>query len=301
MPAPAPAPPRPGFSPPEGDMASEPVAPLLGKPIFGPGWLEITAPALGPLPAVVGGARGAPASNGAPRPVLLRPEPTARLGGGGTTLFASAVPLATLPAPLPVPESEGGGGTTLGAPRDGADLARTRPALETVVAGGGATTFGAGADIPLRVPLALTAGGGATTLAARDVPDASLGRLAETAGGGGTTSEGPKILPIRLLMNDPPAGWVGGGGTTVLDESGMLPLEGRRMSWATSGEGGGAMTAGAGRFNFELRVGACSGAETGGGITAGFVIWTGGREISRVTPPGAGGITLAARVGVERD
>src|SRR5580692_6497171 len=114
MPAPAPAPPRPGFSPPEGDMASEPVAPLLGKPIFGPGWLEITAPALGPLPAVVGGARGAPASNGAPRPVLLRPEPPARLGGG----------------------------TTLGAPRDGADLARTRPALETVVAGGGATTFG---------------------------------------------------------------------------------------------------------------------------------------------------------------
>lgn len=265
-------------------MASEPVAPLLGKPIFGPGWLEITAPALTPLPALVGGARGAPASNGAPRPVLLRPEPEApeppfRLGGGGTTLFASNVPEgapappASLPAPPPVPDSEGGGGTTVGAPSAVAEAARVRlAALETAVDGGGATTFGAGADIPLRAPLAVTAGGGATTLAESDVPAASLGRPVETAGGGGTTSEGPKILPIRLLMNDPLAGWVGGGGTTVFDESGMLPLEGRRMSCARSAEGGGAMTAGAGKFNFEVRVGACSGADAGGGITAGFVI-----------------------------
>ncbi len=46
---PPPAPPRPGLSPPEGDMASEPVPPL-GKPIWNRAELEITAPALAPLP-----------------------------------------------------------------------------------------------------------------------------------------------------------------------------------------------------------------------------------------------------------
>jgi len=110
----------------------------------------------------------------------------------------------------------------------------------------------------------------------------------------------PRILPIRLLMNDPLADWVGGGGTTVFDESGMLPLAGRRMSCEISLDGGGAITDGAGKFSFELRVGARSGADTGGGITAGLVIWTGGLEISRLTPPGAGGMTLAASAGFER-
>lgn len=99
-------------------------------------------------------------------------------------------------------------------------------------------------------------------------------------------------------MNDPPD-CVGGGGTTVFDESGMLPLAERRMS-CESAEGGGATTAGAGKFSLALRVAVCSGAETGGGITAGLVICTGEREISRLTPPGAGGITLAASAGVAR-
>jgi hypothetical protein len=45
-----------------------------------------------------------------------------------------------------------------------------------------------------------------------------------TAGGGGTTSVAPKILPTKLLMNVPLPDCVGGGGTTVFDESGMLPL-----------------------------------------------------------------------------
>ena len=227
-------------------------------------------------------------------------------------MFASSVPDGTpappaaLPVPPPAPENEGGGGTTLGAPSAVAEAGRVRvAALETAVEGGGATTFGA-SDVPapLRAPRGmppgLTAGGGATTLAVSDVPVASLGRFVETDGGGGTTSVGPKILPIRLLMNDPLAGWVGGGGTTVLDESGMLPLSGRRMSWVTSLDGGGAMTAGAGKINFVLRAVLRSGADTGGGITVGFVICTGGLEISRLTPPGAGGITLAASCGVER-
>jgi len=149
------------------------------------------------------------------------------------------------------------------------------------------------------MPAEVTAGGGATTLAVSDAPVASLGRLVETAGGGGTTSVGPKILPIRLLMNDPLADWVGGGGTTDFDESGMLPLAGRRMSSVTSLEGGGAITVGGSKFNLALREVARSGADTGGGITAGLVICTGALEISRLTPPGAGGMTLAASAGVD--
>lgn len=111
---------------------------------------------------------------------------------------------------------------------------------------------------------------------------------------------GPKSFPIRLLINDPLPDWVGGGGTTVLDESAVLPLAGRRISWETSAEGGGAMTVDAGKFSLGLFVAARSGAETGGGITAGLVICTGEREISRLTPAGAGGITLAASARVER-
>jgi hypothetical protein len=113
---------------------------------------------------------------------------------------------------------------------------------------------------------------------------------------------GPKIFPIRLLNNDPLPDWVGGGGTTVFDESGMLPLPlaVRRISCETSVEGGGAMMVGEGKFSLGLRVAACSGADTGGGITAALVICTGEREISRLTPPGAGGITLAASAEVER-
>jgi hypothetical protein len=175
----------------------------------------------------------------------------------------------------------------------------------TPVEGGGATTLEASVvPIALRVPrwmpLRLTAGGGATTLGAREALVAAAGPSAGTAGGGGTTSVAPKSFPIRLLMNDPLPDCVGGGGTTVFDESGILPLERRRMS-CESGEGGGAMTAGAGRFSLGLLVAARSGAETGGGITAGLVICIGEREISRLTPPGAGGITFAASAGVERE
>lgn len=72
------------------------------------------------------------------------------------------------------------------------------------------------------------------------------------------------------------------------------------MSCETSLEGGGAITEGAGRVNFEFLLVARSGAETGGGTTATLVICTGALESSRLTALGAGAITLALSTGAER-
>src|SRR5579862_7724793 len=129
MPVPPPAPPRPVLSPPEGDMASEPMPPLVGKPTLEPACVDMTVPAVAPLPPLVGLARFEPASMGAPKPAPLRPspepaefDPPAIDGGGGTTLLAKSVPLrfpapvAVLPTP-PLVDRAGGGGTTLGAPK----------------------------------------------------------------------------------------------------------------------------------------------------------------------------------------
>jgi hypothetical protein len=121
-----------------------------------------------------------------------------------------------------------------------------------------------------------------------------------TVGGGGTTSVAPKILPIRLLINDPLPDGVGGGGTMALNGSATLPLARRCKSCETSDEGGGAMTEGAGMVSLESRVVARSGEEAGGGTTATFAICTGALETSRLTEAGAGGITLAASAGPER-
>ena len=63
---PVPAPPRPALSPPEGDIDREPALPPFGTAILEPGWLEITAPALGPLPPLVGGVRFTPGSSEVP-------------------------------------------------------------------------------------------------------------------------------------------------------------------------------------------------------------------------------------------
>ncbi len=101
--APPPEPPRPGLSPPEGDIAIEPLPPLPGIPTFEPGWDEITIPE--PLvfpPSLFGGARTEPESPGPPRPTPFRPEPDSpgpepMDGGGGTTLLASCVPLPEAP------------------------------------------------------------------------------------------------------------------------------------------------------------------------------------------------------------
>ena len=73
------------------------------------------------------------------------------------------------------------------------------------------------------------------------------------------------------------------------------------MSCEMSVEGGGATTPGAGMFSLAVRLVARSGAETGGGTTATFDICTGELVISRLTAPGAGGITLAASAGDERE
>jgi hypothetical protein len=303
-------------------MASEPLPPVLGIPTLEPGWVEITAPALAPLPPLAGGARFLPTSSEAPRPAPPRlrpepagPEPPPTEGGGGTMLFASSVPRAVpkppplLPVPPPAPEREGGGGTTLGAPSVGPDEddAGRIPVLpDTPAEGGGATTFEPrAAPKPLRVPcgmppavLAPTAGGGGRTLAASDARMTPFEPWAFTDGGGGTTSVAPKIFPIRLLMKDPLPVCVGGGGTTVLDESGIVPAS-RCGSCEMSAEGGGDTTEGAGKFSLGSRVAARSGAETGGG-TISALICTGDWENSRLTAPGAGGITLAARAGLER-
>jgi hypothetical protein len=101
-------------------------------------------------------------------------------------------------------------------------------------------------------------------------------------------------------MKDPEPDCDGGGGTTDFVGSGILPPARRCVSCDTSDDGGGAITEGAGMLSFGLRVLARSGAETGGGITAALVIWTGELETSRLTPPGAGGITLLESAGVER-
>jgi hypothetical protein len=140
------------------------------------------------------------------------------------------------------------------------------------------------------------------------VPDPAAGlrlvpeELPDTVGGGGTISCVPKIFPMRLLkvdvVADPLAG-VGGGGTTVLEGS-MLPLSKRRRSRVESGEGGGAMTEGAGRLSFAVREVSRSGAETGGGTTATLFICTREGETSRLTGFGAGGTTLLPRAGAAR-
>ena len=136
--APPAEPPRPGLSPPEGDIAIEPLPPLPGIPTLEPGWEEITIPE--PLvlpPSLLGGARTEPVSPGPPRPTPFRPEadnpePEPMDGGGGTTLLTSSVPLPEAPEfPEPPPElppelapelgpeptTDGGGGITLDAPR----------------------------------------------------------------------------------------------------------------------------------------------------------------------------------------
>ena len=173
--------------------------------------------------------------------------------------------------------------------------------------GGGAITFVPGdMPVPLRLlrellPAALlaTVGGGGTTFGPSELPD-PVAPFERTVGGGGTTSVVPKILPIRLLTYDPLPVWVGGGGTTLFEESGMLPLAKCLISCERSVEGGGATTDRVGKLSTGSRVLARSGDATGGGTTETFAICTGALESCRLTPPGAGGMTVAAIAGAER-
>jgi hypothetical protein len=182
------------------------------------------------------------------------------------------------------------------------------PPFTPAIGGGAITLLPADAPMPLRFPRGLppgadaaTLGGGGTTFAGRDDVDAvpPVEPFVFTVGGGGTTSEAPKIFPIRLLNADPlPV--CGGGGTTVFDGSGAFPLASRCRSRETSAEGGGATTDGAGKASMGSRRCVRGGAETGGGTTAAFAICTGALEISRLTDDGAGGIMLVAIVGAVR-
>src|SRR5580704_17767010 len=61
------------------------------------------------------------------------------------------------------------------------------------------------------------------------------------------------------------------------------------------------MTEVEGKLSLGLRTAARSGAETGGGTTVAWVSGTGELESSRLTPPGTGGIILAARAEFERE
>lgn len=212
-PDPPPEPPTPGLSPPAGDIASEPDLAFAGNPTFGPGSFEITTDASTPLPPLAGRAITVPASRGAPSPAPLapRPEPSAPLplatvGGGGTTLGVSAGPAEAdsgLSRVGPAPGTAGGGGTTLDA------------------AGGPATGE--------RVPGTPTDGGGGTTLVASEPPVRDR-VLPVTVGGGATTDVLPKTRFRRELMYEVLAAGVGGGGTTLFERSGALPLASRCRS-----------------------------------------------------------------------
>lgn len=183
-------------------------------------------------------------------------------------------PPAAGPVPPPGPAKDGGGATTVCGPSIGAADAREPAPLETPAVGG-ATTFavkeGAVLErelvVALPTPLAVTDEGGATTLGARVGAAPRLVAFTSTEAGACTTSAGPRIFPIKLLMNDPPLGWEGGGGTTALNGSCTLPVASWRTSRETS-DGGGAITAGAGKWSFASPFRALSGAETGGGTTA---------------------------------
>src|ERR1700693_460186 len=212
MPAPPPEPPRPGLSPPPGDMAREPLPPVPGSPTFEPGCDDTTIPEpLPEPPSGLGGARTEPTSPGPPRPEPLRPEPESPgpepiEGGGGTTLAPRPLPkplgfpLRVPPTPAESgPPTEGGGGITLEPsepPREfPTAAARELPAPDAPV-----------------VPDP-TVGGGGMTVEPSPVPRAVPAPFSEeTAGGGGTTFCVPKSFPMMLLTN-PEFAAVGGGGT----------------------------------------------------------------------------------------
>lgn len=216
MPEPPPEPPRPGWSPPVGDMASEPLPPLPGSPTLSPGSSEITIPALPLAPlSPLAGASADPTSPGPPRPVPLLPEPELTEGGGATTLLASCVPLSEL-VEFALPDEE--------------------PRLEPATDGGGAMTF-APRDEPRDrpvpgLPLAefATDGGGGTTLLASEVPWPPWAPRVvseETEGGGATASCVPKSLPMMLLTIDPLGACAGGGAMTFGVAARVLPLSRR--------------------------------------------------------------------------
>jgi hypothetical protein len=246
---PPPEPPRPGLSPPEGDMASDPLPPV---PAF-QRWSRVRPTTrlqnclLFP-PAPLGGARSEPTSPGPPRPLPFcrsrKDQSLSRAdGGGGTTLLAkrdvrypsrrsSARSRAGEPWPAPEPLTDGGGGMTFDAPREDwpelfrkTSLPLTRP-LEPTDGWWRRNDFDwmprasdvfAGAppvpelEFPRRREEAERRCWRVSYPARRELRPMCLRRFAEETdgGGGGTTSCVPKSLPMMVLTKDPLLACVG--------------------------------------------------------------------------------------------
>jgi len=110
---------------------------------------------------------------------------------------------------------------------------------------------------------------------------------------GGGTTWGAKA-PAPDLASDPPPDAVGGGGTGLARTSPVAELPQLLRSRLTC-DGGGAITAGAGRVSLGLDETSRCGAETGGATTS-TVCVSGRRELakSRCASCGAGAITVGA-------
>lgn len=155
MPEPPPEPPMPGLSPPEGDIAREPLPPVPGRARSAPGLVDTTTPELSVFPAAdLGGARGEPISPGAPRPMPALPEaegPEPAVGGGGIMLLANE-PSFPEPMEFRAPFGEpaatlGGGGTMVETFGEDPEYFLNDPEEfdpELLVEGGGGITEGEG-------------------------------------------------------------------------------------------------------------------------------------------------------------
>src|ERR1700693_671610 len=173
MPPPPPDPPRPGLSPPEGDIARAPLPPLPGRPTFDPGWLETTTPEALPPLLLVGGGVATTASRAPPSPTprlplpwpVSEPPPDAD-GGGGITAVPVPIPPATERCAEPAPNWTVGG-TTEVLPRP-LMFWRAAEAFPTCTAGG--TIWFCRSPGPQAGPVLATSeamvGAGATTLGA---------------------------------------------------------------------------------------------------------------------------------------
>ncbi len=207
----------------------------------------------------------------------------------------------TMPVPLPLPPLSFGGAATdpasIGPPRPEPRLPRPRPDSEPAseTAGGGGT-----AETPPPKPVIVgcckepppTWTGGGTTLA---LPKPATARgpvaLPFNCTGGGTTVTLPTPLKAWCALGES-AIEAGGGTTWFCNEPAPYPGPRGSISRATCVTGG-AITAGAGRVSRGFRLLACSGAETGGGMTLTACEPDRGTKISRRGAVGLGG-TIAA-------
>src|SRR5713101_6335152 len=140
--------------------------------------------------------------------------------GGGGTIFAPKEVRREIPEDPtePVPEAEGGGGTTLVA-----SALPVAPRVPEETAGGGGTTSCVPNSLPMTLlmndPL-LACDGGGGTIVGEEVPTLPLSRRrksrAESAEGGGATTEGAGRLSFALRALSRSGEETGGGTTATL-------------------------------------------------------------------------------------